>query len=66
LPSFGAEYFVFQFAIQNYKDQALQNYNFLVVLYGCETWSPTLRGNVGGGCLRIGCSREYLGLRGTR
>jgi hypothetical protein len=34
----GAESFVFQFAIQNNK-----NYNILPVLYGCETWSLTLR-----------------------
>ena len=27
---------------------------FHIVLYGCETWSLTLR-NVGCGCLRIGC-----------
>jgi hypothetical protein len=32
LTSFGAESFVFQFAIQNFE-----------VLYGCETWSLTLR-----------------------
>jgi len=38
----------------------------LVVLYGCETWSLTFRGNVGWGCWRVGCSREYFGLRGTR
>ena len=37
-----------------------------VVLYGCETWSFSLRGNVGWGCLRIGCWGEYLGPRGTR
>jgi len=36
-----------------------------VVLYGCETWSLTLR-NVGWGCLRLGCWGEYLGRRGTR
>ena len=34
-----------------------------VVLYGCETWSLTLRGNICWGCLRIGCCGEYLGLR---
>ena len=26
-----------------------------VVLYGCETWSPTLREERKRGCLRIGC-----------
>ena len=37
-----------------------------VVLYGCKTWLLTLREDVGRGCLRIECSREYLHLRGTR
>ena len=42
--SFGAEYFLFQFAIQTFQDQDTQNYITLpVVLYGCETWSLTLR-----------------------
>jgi len=36
---FGAESFVFQFAIQKFKDQDI----LPVVLYWCETWSPTLR-----------------------
>ena len=39
--SFGAESFVFQFAIQIYKH--IQNQIMLVILYGCETWSLTLR-----------------------
>jgi hypothetical protein len=39
---FGAEYFVFQFAIQKFKD--LHRTTILpVVLYGCETWSLTSR-----------------------
>jgi hypothetical protein len=41
--SFSAEAFVFQFAIQKFKDYELQNYNFAVVLYGCETGSLPLR-----------------------
>ena len=41
--SFGAEYFVFQFAIRKYKDLDIEIYNFAVVFYGCETWSLTLR-----------------------
>ena len=41
--SFGAEPFVFQVAIQKFKDQDIQNYNFACFLYGCETWSLTLR-----------------------
>jgi len=40
---FGAESFVCQFAIQKFKDQDIYNYNIAVVLYGCETWSLTLR-----------------------
>ena len=38
-----------------------------VVLYGCESWSLTLRErNVAWGFLRIGCRGGYLGLWGTR
>ena len=36
---FGTESFVFQFAIQKVKDQD----TLPIVLYGCETWSLTLR-----------------------
>ena len=36
---FGAESFVFQFAIQKFKELII----LPVVLYGCETWSLTLR-----------------------
>ena len=39
---FSAESFVFQFAVQKYKGQDIQNYNFAFCLYGCETWSPTV------------------------
>ena len=41
--SFGAESVVFQVAIQKLKDQDIWNYTLPVVLYGCETWSLTLR-----------------------
>jgi hypothetical protein len=41
LLSFGAECFVFQFAIKKYKD--IQSYNFAVVFYGCKTWSLAFR-----------------------
>jgi hypothetical protein len=40
---FGAESFVFQFAIQKLKDKIYRTIIFPVVLYGCETWSLTLR-----------------------
>ena len=44
LLSFGAESFVFQVAIQRCKDQDIYRTIILpVVLYGCETWSLTLR-----------------------
>ena len=39
--SLGAESFVFQFVIQNTR--IYRNIILLVVLYGCETWSLTLR-----------------------
>ena len=29
--------------IQKFKDQDIQSYNFACFLYGCETWSLTLR-----------------------
>jgi hypothetical protein len=37
-----------------------------VVLYGCETWSLTLREEHRLGCLRTGCLGEYLDLRGMK
>ena len=40
---FGAESFVFHFAIQKFKDQDIYRAIILPVLYGCETWSLTLR-----------------------
>jgi len=44
LLSFGAESFVFQFAIQNIKKTKIYRTMILPdVLCGCETWSPTLR-----------------------
>jgi len=43
LLSFCAESFVFQFDIQKCKHYYIQNYNIAYCLYGCETWSMTLR-----------------------
>ena len=40
---FGAEYFVFQFAAKNIKIKIHGTIILPVVLYGCETWSLTLR-----------------------
>ena len=39
---FGAESFVFQFAIQKLKIKTYRTIIFPVVLYGCETWSLIL------------------------
>ena len=41
--SFGAESFVFQVAIQNWKIKIYITKILPIVLYGCETWSLTLR-----------------------
>ena len=40
--SFGAESFVFRFAIQKLKIKIYRTIILPVVLYGCETWSLTL------------------------
>jgi len=37
-----------------------------VVLYGCGTWSLTLKRKAVSGLLRIGCKGEYLCLRRTK
>ena len=41
--SFDTESLVFQFAIQNTKLKVYTTIILPAVLYGCETWSPTLR-----------------------
>ena len=41
--SFGAESFVFQVAIHNLKIEIYRTIILPVFLYGCETWSLTLR-----------------------
>jgi len=38
-----AESFVFQVAIQKFKDQDIKKYNFAYCLYGCKTRSLILR-----------------------
>ena len=40
---FGAESFVFRFAIQNIKIKVYRTIILPVALYGCETWTLTLR-----------------------
>jgi len=42
-PCFGAEFFVFQFSIQNLRFNIYKIIILPVVAYGCETWSLTLR-----------------------
>jgi hypothetical protein len=44
LLSNGAGSFVFQIAIQKYRYQDIKKHNFACVLFGCETWFLTLRG----------------------
>ena len=41
--SFSTELFVFQFAAQKLKIKIYRSIIFPVVVYGCETWSLTLR-----------------------
>ena len=41
--SFGAESLIFQFVIKNLKIKIYRTTVLSVVLYGCETWSLTLR-----------------------
>jgi hypothetical protein len=43
LLSFSAESFAFQFAKQNYKIKIHRTVILPFVVYGCETWSLTLR-----------------------
>jgi hypothetical protein len=43
LLSFGAESFVLQFGVQKYKVKTYRIIILTVVMYGCETWSHTLR-----------------------
>jgi len=43
LLSFGAESFVFTLLSKNLKIKIYRNIILPVVLYGCETWSLTLR-----------------------
>ena len=39
--SFGADTFVFQIPIKDVKIKICRNIILPIVLYGCETWSPT-------------------------
>ena len=55
---FGAEYFVFQFAAKNIKIKIHGTIILPVVLYGCETWSLTLR--VGSRLMVFGPKRDEV------
>ena len=59
--SFGAEYFVFQFASQKFKNEDVQNCNFAYSFYGCETWSLTLREERRLRVFEIGMLRRIFG-----
>jgi hypothetical protein len=63
-PSFGAEYYVFRFAEHKYE---INKYGILpLVLYGCGTWSLTLREEWRLRVFENRVLREYLALSGTR
>jgi len=55
-----------KFLSKNLKIKIYKTIILPVVLYGCKTWSLTLREEHRLRCLRIGCRGEYLDLRGTR
>ena len=59
------ESFVFQFVIQTLKIQIYIIIIFPVVLYGCETWSFTLREERRLRVFENRVLRRKLGLRGT-
>ena len=55
--------FVFQFTIQKYKVKIYRTIILAVVLYGCETWSLTLRE---GRRLRVFVNRVLGGIFGPK
>jgi hypothetical protein len=67
LLSFGEEYFVSQFAVHKYKGiKIYKTITLPVVVYGCETWTLTLREKRRFRVFDNTVLRIYLGLRGTR
>jgi hypothetical protein len=66
LLSFHAESFVFQFAVQKYKDKIYRTVILPVVLYGCEAWSRTLREEHRLRVFENRVLRRIFGLRGVR
>jgi hypothetical protein len=63
---FGAESFVFQFAVQKYKGPDIWNYNFAFFLYGYDTWYPTVRVEHRLRVFGNRVLRKEFGLRGMR
>jgi hypothetical protein len=59
-----AEFFVFQFAIKKYK--IYRTMVVRIVLYGCETWSLTLRKEHRLRVFENSVLRRNFGVRGTR
>jgi hypothetical protein len=59
--SVGAEYFVFQFALQKYEGEGIRKYNLPLVLYGCETFSLTPGENLGWRVFENGVLRKIFG-----
>jgi len=65
--SFGAELFVLQVAIQKFKDQDIQNYNFCLLFCMGVKFGRWRFGRKGSwGFLRTWCWGEYLDRGGTR
>ena len=64
--SFGEESSVFQVAIQKFKIKMYRTIILPVVLYGCETWSLTLREERRLRVFENRMLRRVLDLRGTR
>jgi hypothetical protein len=65
---FGSESFVFQIAIQKFKDQDTVYRTIIlpVVLYGCEAWSLKLREERRLKVFENRVLRRVLGIEGTR
>jgi hypothetical protein len=61
--SFGPQPSVFSTAVEKCKNRNTKHYNLLVVLYGCETSSLTLRGEQR---LRVFENRVLRGMFGTK
>jgi hypothetical protein len=63
---FGTESFVFQFAKENIKIRLFGTTSFPAVLYGCETWSLTLREEQRPSVSASSVLRKFVGLIRTR